>query len=45
LGNIFEAEISDILGSNRAAAMRKGFECRRAAEELCRRCQYAQRFV
>lgn len=45
LGNIFEAEISDILGSNRAVAMRKGFECRRAAEELCRRCQYAQRFV
>lgn len=45
LGNIFEAEISDILGSNRAVAMRKGFECRRATEELCRRCQYAQRFV
>ena len=45
LGNIFDGEIDEILGSERAVAMKKGFECRRATEELCRRCQYAQRFV
>ena len=45
LGNVFKSEISDILCSDRAVAMKKGFECRRATEELCRRCQYAQRFV
>ena len=45
LGNVFESEIFEILGSERATAMKKGFECRHATEELCRRCQYAQRFV
>ena len=45
LGNIFEDEIGNILGSGRAISIKKGFECRRATEELCRRCQYAQRFV
>ena len=45
LGNIFDSEIGEILGSERATAMKKGFECRRATEDLCRRCQYAQRFV
>ena len=45
LGNIFDGEIDEILGSERALSMKKGFECRRATEDLCRRCQYAQRFV
>ena len=45
LGNIFTDEIGDILGSERAVAMKRGFECRYATEELCKRCQYAQRFV
>ena len=45
LGNIFDGEIDEILGSERATAMKKGFECRYATEELCKRCQYAQRFV
>ena len=45
LGNIFDEEISYILNSPRARAMVQGFECRRASEELCRRCGYAQRFV
>ena len=44
LGNVFEEEISDILASSRAAAIKKGFDCRTAVEELCRRCAYAQRF-
>ena len=45
LGNIFEEELSDILDSSRARAITEGFERRRASEELCRRCGYAQRFV
>lgn len=45
LGNVFREELSDILNSPRANAMKKGFERRQASEELCRRCGYAQRFV
>lgn len=45
LGNIFEQDVEKILSSPRAKAMVQGFECRRASEELCRRCGYAQRFV
>ncbi len=44
LGNIFEDNIEDILDSKRAKAMVKGFNQRSAAEELCKRCAYAQRF-
>ena len=44
LGNIFTEEIEDILSSPRAKAMAEGFSCRKATEELCRRCGYAQRF-
>ncbi len=44
LGNIFRNSLSDILSSSRAAAMVEGFAYRRATEELCRRCGYAQRF-
>ena len=45
LGNVFSQELSDILSSPRAQAMVQGFSCRKATEELCRRCGYAQRFV
>ena len=44
LGNIFDKNIEDILSSDRASAMKYGFDCRRATEELCRKCGYAQRF-
>ncbi len=44
LGNIFEQELSDILNSERAKAIKRSFECRHASEELCRRCGYARRF-
>lgn len=44
LGNVFQMALSDILSAPRAAAMAEGFRCRRATEELCRRCGYAQRF-
>lgn len=45
LGNAFENDIADILSSDRARAMTEGFERRTAAEELCRRCGYARRFL
>ncbi len=45
LGNIFNENIDDILGSERAKSMKYGFDCRRATEELCRKCGYARRFV
>ena len=44
LGNIFEENIEDILSSDRAKAMVKGFDGRKAAEDLCRRCEFARRF-
>ncbi len=44
LGNIFTQELNDILGSQRAASIKRGFECGRAPEPLCRRCGYARRF-
>ena len=48
LGNVLDGSgvtLEEILSSPRAKAMVEGFECRRATEELCRRCGYAQRFV
>jgi radical SAM protein with 4Fe4S-binding SPASM domain len=44
LGNIFRQNLDEILSSDRAKAIAEGFRCRHAAEELCRRCGYAQRF-
>lgn len=43
LGNVFREELSDILSSPRAKAIAEGFRCRRAVEELCRRCGYARK--
>ena len=45
LGNVFTDDLSAILASQRATAIARGFERRIAAEDLCRRCGYAQRFV
>ncbi len=47
LGNVLDGSstLDEILASPRTEAMVKGFECRSATEELCRRCGYAQRFV
>lgn len=44
LGNIFCRTVEEILSSGRAEAMRLGFQCRNATEELCRKCGYARRF-
>ena len=44
LGNLFQQEIGEILANPRAKAMVDGFSCRKATEELCRKCGYARRF-
>ena len=44
LGNLFRQELEEILVSPRARAICQGFAHGTAAEELCRRCGYAQRF-
>ena len=44
LGNLFREDLEQILNSPRATAIYKGFQCRKAPEELCRRCGYARRF-
>ena len=44
LGSIFQQDITEILSSSRAKSMVEGFSCRRASEELCRKCGYARRF-
>lgn len=45
LGNIFNQGIDEILNSERARKIEEFFSCRKASEELCKRCGYAQRFV
>ncbi len=44
LGNVFKEDLSDILSSPRANAIRDGFRNRKAPEQLCRHCGYAQKF-
>ena len=45
LGNLFTQELPDILSSPRAKAIYDGFSRKEAAEELCRKCGYARRFL
>ena len=45
LGNLLEQDMEEILQSPRAKAIYEGFSNREAAEELCRKCGYARRFV
>ena len=44
LGNVYETPLSEIISSERAVKIREGFRCKRAVEELCKRCPYARRF-
>ena len=44
LGNVFEADLADILSTPRASAIYDGFSNGQAAEALCKRCGYAARF-
>lgn len=45
LGNLYKQSLEEILESPRARAIYEGFSQGRAAEELCRKCGYARRFV
>ena len=44
LGNILDSTLEEILNTPRAQAIYHGFQHRKAAEELCRKCGYARRF-
>jgi radical SAM protein with 4Fe4S-binding SPASM domain len=44
LGNIGNANLTDILGSERAVQILEGFRQRKLKESLCQRCQYITRF-
>ena len=44
LGNVYTDDLAGVLSSERAERMREGFRCKRATEELCRKCGYARRF-
>ncbi|MGL5677658.1 MAG: radical SAM/SPASM domain-containing protein [Cellulosilyticaceae bacterium] len=44
LGNVHTESLKEILASDRAKAMQKGFQNRCAVEALCKRCGYAQKF-
>ena len=44
LGNLFMEDLGEILASPRARAIYDGFSRGRAAETLCQRCGYAERF-
>lgn len=44
LGNAFEESIESILNSDRALAIKKGFEQGKLVEDLCQRCTYIKRF-
>lgn len=45
LGNILRQDVDEILNSERAKAMVRGFRDRCPSEELCRHCGYGERFV
>ena len=44
LGNAYTDDVKEALASPRAENMREGFKCKKATEELCRKCGYARRF-
>ena len=47
LGNVFDSRhtLPQLLSGGRAERIHSGFTARRAVEELCRRCGYAQKFT
>ena len=44
LGNLHDQDMEEILNSQRAQAIYRGFQNKTASEELCRKCGYAKRF-
>ncbi len=45
LGNIFESNINDILNSQRAQNIHKGFTDRNVSEEFCKTCTFSNKFL
>lgn len=45
LGNLFEDSLENIMSTEKARAIINGFSRHHAAEELCRKCGYARRFL
>lgn len=44
LGNAHESKLTDIIKSDRAVKIKSGFDRGELIEELCQKCQYADRF-
>ncbi len=44
LGNIFKESLEDILNSSRSLRIQEGFKNRTCVEELCKNCEYKNRF-
>lgn len=44
IGNVFDNDLKDIMVSGRAKKIRTGFENGKLVEDLCQKCQYADRF-
>lgn len=44
LGNIYNNDLSEVIGSSRYQEMRIGFCNRKVTEELCKHCSYKERF-
>ncbi len=44
LGNIYSRDLSDILSSNRATKIIDGFRNRNVSEELCKKCNFKDKF-
>jgi radical SAM protein with 4Fe4S-binding SPASM domain len=44
IGNAHQNTLKEIIKSDRAVAIKKGFEQNQLIEDLCQKCQYAERF-
>lgn len=44
IGNMHTSKLTDIIKSDRAVKIKKGFDSQELIEELCQKCQYADRF-
>ena len=44
LGDLFSNELDEILSGARARAMFNAFSCRKASEDMCKRCGFAKKF-
>ncbi len=44
LGNIFENDLADIINSQQAHNIIKGFQNRKVSEELCKHCSFKEKF-